>query len=189
MFKDDLEMGGGAGRRVAKFIEGYLLLTLQIFYCSLEDQFFLTNNLEFIYQIRLIVLFVSHASPFSGICEEYRGKLIEFFLKKERALRHGINSPHPGEFSWNYLSSASVLWEVEPHSQTATGRTWASPGTLSFVEGWKEEQRESFEVCLSIFIFLSRAKPLKLTQRYGPLGPSTQHSFETEIPKHQMNRT
>lgn len=127
--------------------------------------------------------------PISGICEEYRGKLIEFFLKKERALRHGINSPHPGEFSWNYLSSASVLWEVEPHNQTATGRRWASPGTLSFVEGWKEEQRESFEVCLSIFIFLSRAKPLKLTQRYGPLGPSTQHSFETEIPEHQMNRT
>lgn len=88
------------GEGVAKFIEGYLLLTLQIFYCSLEDQFLLTNNLEFIYQIQLIVLFfVSPTSPFSGICEEYRGKLIEFFLKKERALRHGINSPHPGEFS------------------------------------------------------------------------------------------
>lgn len=63
MFKDDLEIGGGGGRRVAKFIQGYLLLTLQIFYCSLEDQFFLTNNLEFIYQIGLIVLFLSHASP------------------------------------------------------------------------------------------------------------------------------
>jgi len=142
------------GGRVAKFIEGNLLLTLQIFYCSLEDQFFLTNNLEFIYQIRLIVLFVSHASPFSGIREEYREKLIEFFLKKERALRHGINSPHPGEFSWNCLSSASVFWEVEPRSQTAAGRRWASPGTLSFVEGWKEEQRESFEVCLfCLFLF------------------------------------
>ena len=143
------------GEGVAKFIAGYLLLTLQIFYCSLEDQFLLTNNLEFIYQIQLIVLFfVSHTSPFSGICEEYRGKLIEFFLKKERALRHGINSPHPGEFSWNYLFPAAVLREVEPRSQAAAGRRWASPGTLSCVEGWEEEERESFEVCLfCLFLF------------------------------------
>lgn len=59
--KDDLEIVGG-WRRVAKFIQGYLLLFTDLLLQS-GGSIFLTNNLEFIYQIGLIVLFLSHASP------------------------------------------------------------------------------------------------------------------------------
>lgn len=184
MFKDDLEIVGVW--RVAKFIQGYLLLTLRSFIAVWRIIFSLLTWIHL--QIELIVLFLSHASPIWY--EEYRGKLIEFFLLKEK------EGPWDMELTLLTLASfpettypqhrCSERWR--PHNQTATGRRWASPGTLSFVEGWKEEQ-ESFEVCLSIFIFCPLPSPLKLTQRYGPLGPSTQHSLRLENSEHQMNRT
>lgn len=114
-------------------------------------------------------------------------KLTELFLEDERVLGDGksISSTCRVFLKLLNLSICTGRWSLTVPGLQAGGG-WA--GTSGFAEGWKEKRRESFEfVYLVYFSVLCQA--LEINTGTWPFRTKhSWHSFETEIPEHQMNR-
>lgn len=128
--------------------------------------------MEYIYQIWFTVQFFIYRAPhpLQYLWSILGRKLAELFLEDERVLGDGkgISSTSRIFLKLLTLSICNGRWSLTVPGLQAGGGWWG-PQALQEVE------RRSGGRVLSLFIwfiFLSCAKPLKLTRKHGPLGPS-----------------